>query len=168
MQVNDKKLKEVIAKYQDLKRRLPRIIGQVAVNFSKNNFRVQGFLDGGRVQDWKKRRGAPDKKKRALLVQSGRLKRSIGVISSSPTQVTIGTRGIVYGQIHNEGGVMTITPKQRAFFWAKFKETGNEFWERLAQGSKIHIPKRKFMGDSSDLQQQMVRKVRLELLKVFK
>ena len=37
-----------------------------------------------------------------------------------------------YAKIHNEGGKILITPKMRRFFWAKFKETGKEYWKGLA------------------------------------
>ena len=41
----------------------------------------------------------------------------------------------------------------RRFFWAKFKETGKEYWKGLALTKKTHfdIPKRKFIGDSKAL-----------------
>lgn len=167
------KIKEIQRKYKNLKRRLPRVIGQVAVNFSKDNFRRQGFLDGGRINKWKKRKYDNGGKNRAILVgQSTRLKRSIQIVRASSSEVVIGTRGVNYGKIHNEGGKINqqVTNKQRAFFWAKYKASGNELYKRMALSTKleIRIPRRKFMGDSTDLQQQMTRKIRLELLKIFK
>lgn len=167
MEVNDKKLKEIIGKYQSLKRKLPRIVGQVAVNFTKDNFRRQGFLDGGRVNKWKKRRDTGDKKSRSILVQSAKLKRSIRIVRSTQDEVLIGS-DVPYAQIHNEGGVQQITKKQRDFFYAKWKETGQEFWRNMFLASEIRIPRRKFMGDSTDLQRDMTRKINLELLKIFK
>lgn len=168
----DSKMKEIQKKYKNLKRRLPRMVGQVAVNFSKDNFRRQGFLDGGRVNKWKKRKYDNGNQGKALLTQSSRLKKSVAIIRASPSEIVIGTRGVPYGNIHNEGGKVrqTVTNKQRAFFWAKYKASGNEMYKRMAMSSKleIRIPRRKFMGDSTDLQQQMARKIKLELIKIFK
>ncbi|WP_052594131.1 phage virion morphogenesis protein [Aureispira sp. CCB-QB1] len=166
------KIKEIQRKYNHLKRRLPRTIGQVAVNFSKDNFRRQGFLDGGRVNKWKKRKFSGGNEGKALLTQSGKLKKSIAIIRASPSEIVIGTKGIPYGRIHNEGGQINqkVTNKQRAFFWAKYKASGNELYKRMAMSTKleIRIPRRKFIGNSTDLQQQMARKIKLELLKIFK
>jgi phage gpG-like protein len=168
----DRKLNEIKKKYRNLKTKMPRIIGQVAVNFTKDNFRRQGFLNGGHVNKWKKRKGFDAGKKRSLLTNTGRLKRSVGVIRASPSEIVIGTRGVNYGKIHNEGGTIrqTVTNKQRSFFWAKFKATGNQLYKRMALSQKleIRISKRKFMGNSSDLQAEMERKIKLELLKIFK
>lgn len=167
---DEKKLREIERKYKSLKRRLPRIIGQIAVNFSKDNFRRQGFLDGGRIQKWKKRGGDNGKKGRNILTgETSRLKRSISVIRASSKEIVIGTPDVVYGQIHNEGGQIKVTDKQRAFFWAKFKQTGNVLYKNLATTKDvIRIPRRKFMGNSTDLQRLMIRKINLELLKIFK
>lgn len=166
----DRKMKEIQRKYKNLKRRLPRTIGQVAVNFSKDNFRRQGFLDGGRVNKWKKRLFDKENKGRNILTgESSRLKRSISVIRASSAEIVIGTRGIPYGQIHNEGGKIKVTEKQRAFFWAKYKESGNDLYKNLAlTEDDITIPKRKYMGNSSDLQKLMVEKINSELTKIFK
>lgn len=160
------KIKEIQSKYKRLKRRLPRLVGQEAVNFFKGSFRLQGFKDGGRVRRWKKRRSKDSGK--ATLVGRGRLKKSINVIRAGQQTVIVGTKGVPYGQIHNEGGSMQISEKQRRFFWAKYKETGNDLYKNLAMATKIRIPKRQFMGDSSDLDQAVVRMIRLQLLKVFK
>lgn len=168
----DRKMKEIQRKYSNLKRRLPRVVGQVAVNFSKDNFRRQGFLDGGRVNKWKKRKFNNGNQRKAVLTQSSRLKKSVAIIRASSSEIVIGTRGVNYGNIHNEGGTIrqTVTNKQRAFFWAKYKASGNELYKRMAMSTKleIRIPRRKFMGDSTDLQREMTRKIRLELLKIFK
>lgn len=160
------KIKEIRSKYKRLQRRLPRLVGQEAVNFFKGNFRVQGFRDGGRVNKWRKRRNKNSGK--AILSGSGRLKNSINVIRAGQDVITIGTKGVSYGQVHNEGGSMQVTEKQRKFFWAKYKETGNDMYKHLAMAKTIRIPRRKFMGDSSDLREAIVRMIRLNLLKVFK
>ena len=63
------------AKLSQVLRNLPRKIAIVAVNFSKERFKQQAWLDGG-LQKWQPRKNSRDSK-RALLVKSGRLRRSI-------------------------------------------------------------------------------------------
>ena len=60
-----------------------------------------------------------------------------------------------YAAIHNEGGTITVTKQMNAFFWAKFKDTGQPHWKRLALvkvGSKLTIPKRQFIGTSPEVE----------------
>ena len=78
-------------------------------------------------------------------------------------------------QIHNEGGDITVTAKMKKFFWAKYYELGGkvkykkdgstskgnikisedaEFFRNMALmkvGSKIHIPKRQFIGHAPEV-----------------
>lgn len=80
-------------------------------------------------------------------------------------RVTVGT-SVPYAEIHNEGGEIVVTPRMKRFFWAKYRETNGgswkrnakneeaEFWKTLAlkkAGSIIHIPQRKFIGESLEL-----------------
>ena len=62
-----------------------------------------------------------------------------------------------YAEIHNDGGEIVVTDKMIKFFWAMyytFKGKNNkktQYFKALAlkkSGSKIKVPKRKFMGDS--------------------
>lgn len=161
------KIKEIQAKYKRLQRRLPRLVGQEAVNFFRGNFRLQGFKDGGRVRKWGRRKGG-DKSKRAILTGSGRLRKSINVIRAGQQTITVGSMGVPYAQIHNEGGSMDVSIKQRKYFWAKYYETDNDMYKYMALATKIRISKRQFIGDSSDLDQAIVRMIRLQLLKAFK
>lgn len=168
---DSKALKQIERDYKKLKKKLPRVVGQVAVNFSKDNFRRQGFLNGGAVQKWKNRKYGSSS--RAILTgkRGGNLRRSIGVISANANSITIGTRGVKYGQIHNEGGTIrqTVTAKQRRFFWAKYKATGNEMYKRMAMSSKleIRIPQRQFMGNSTDLDKDISDTIEEQLKKIF-
>lgn len=174
---NKAPFKEVLRRYQRLKGRLPRIIGQEAVNFFKDNFTRQGWIDGGRVNKWKKRkpqrfgRGSSTRKRRALLIGTGRLRKSIRIVNWGQNFVNIGT-DVKYAKIQNEGGIITqkVTPRQRAFFWRMFYTTGNEMYKSMALSKtiKIRIPKRKFMGSSTDLRRQIKRTIRLSILRAFK
>lgn len=118
------KLKAMVA----LRERLPRIIGEDARSFFLDNYRKGGFEDTNFVP-WVKRKvkrryltnpdnlkvagegkfskltlsaAGKNDKGRALLVRSGRLRRSIQIMSSGPGYVVIGT-DVPYASFHNDG-----------------------------------------------------------------
>ena len=84
---------------------LPRMVGTEAVNFSKERFVQQNWYDTAPIP-WPKRkhdrRGGEKRQQGAVLVDSGRLKRSIRIVSVSPSAVVIGT-DVPYAQMHNDG-----------------------------------------------------------------
>ncbi|WP_367867883.1 phage virion morphogenesis protein [Pedobacter sp. WC2423] len=98
-------------------RSVPTRAATVAVNFSKERFRRQNWSDGGE-KAWEKRkqpkRGAKQANKRAILVKSGRLMRSIRKISSNADRAIIGT-DVPYAQIHNDGGNVKATAQVGAY-----------------------------------------------------
>jgi len=83
------------------KRILPKALGEDAKNFFLRDYRRGGFSDRS-FKKWRPRKGNKDAG-RALLVKSGRLRNSIRVQERTATRVTVGTRGIRYAAIHNEG-----------------------------------------------------------------
>lgn len=170
--------KEILRRYARLKRRIWRDIGQQAVGFFKDNFSRQGFLDGGHVNKWRKRSRlttqaskAKGRGRRAILVSTGRLRRSIRVVRWGPNFVTVGTSS-KYARIHNQGGIITqkVTKRQRAFFWAMFYRTGNDAFKAaaLSKTIRVRIPRRKFIGASSDLSKEIERLVKFQILKIFR
>jgi len=76
-------------------------IGVEALHFVDDNFVKQGF-QGGTFQPWPKRAKKQKGANRALLVQTGALRRSIKKTDSA-SSTTIST-DIIYAKIHNEGG----------------------------------------------------------------
>ncbi len=95
------RLDAVLQTYQ----RLPTEIATIAVNFSKERFRDQAWLDRTKYA-WKplkkKRKG---RRSQTILVKTGRLKRSIRKIKATTDEVIIGT-DVEYAEIHNDGGVI--------------------------------------------------------------
>lgn len=158
---------EVKQKYQQLKSNLTKEVGELAASHFKENFRKQAF-DG---EKWKPRSKADkNSKKRNLLVKSGRLRRSIRRLRTTARSVTVGSL-LPYADIHNEGGQINQNPseQQRKFFWAKFKETKNELWKRLATTKeiKIKIPKRQFIGYSRELNSKIDDFIKKRLKSIF-
>lgn len=179
MQPTKPPFQEVLRRYAAFKQRIWRVVGQQAVNFFKDNFTRQGFLDGGHINRWKQRdkqserfsRKTRSSKSRALLISTGRLRKSIRVVNWGDNFATVGT-DVKYARIQNEGGVIKqkVTPKQRKYFWRMYYLTKNEMYRNVAMAKeiKIRIPRRKFMGNSTDLKREIQRTIRLGILKLFK
>lgn len=94
-----------------------------------------------------------------------------------PGRVTI-QNTLVYAQIHNDGGEITVTKRMKGFFWSQYYKKGlvggmyergkgkkskqkaeafnkeAEFWRNMALkkvGSTIKIPQRQFMGEHPEV-----------------
>jgi len=162
---------EAVSKAYD---RMPNEIAAIAVKFSKDRFRDQAWLDTTR-HPWKQRASSRPGKRRSqtLLVDKGRLKRSIRKISASPTRVVIGT-DVAYAQIHNEGGTLNsvVTVRQHNVKSYRRKAYTRQRAGRSesikAQNIRGHsvkthqrkmntrIPARPFIGQSEALERQLL------------
>ena len=86
----------------------------------------------------------------------------------------------VYAATHNDGDDIPVTERMKRFFWAKHmadkKALGAEspeaeFWKRMAlkkPGSKIHIPRRHYLGPGpavDDMVQKIIDKELQEFIK---
>lgn len=163
---NAREFDKLARKYRNFRRTIPQEAAITMVNFFKRNFNVGGFVDVP-FQRWKKSTypGA-----RATMVRSGNTRREIKKIQISESRVVVGIANHNhYAKIHNEGGKIPITPKMRRFFWAKFKETGKDYWKWLALTKKsfIEIPQRKIIGDSIALEKTLDRMLISELKKAL-
>lgn len=58
--------------------------------------------------------------------------------------------GVPYGAAHEFGVTVTITEKQRGFFWYMFSQTGNEMWRALALSTTYTIPARPYLRPAID------------------
>ena len=167
MNNNAKHFKKFIADYKVLKRKLPRMYGIEAVNLFKENFDKEGFIVGnGHLLKWKKTIRRTGRK---TLKKGGRLQRGIRIKKISSSSTTVGVdSNIKYAKIHNEGGVIPITPKMRRLFWAKFKETGDPIFKGMALTKKTEfvIPQRKFIGKTSAMEPRLNRRTIKELKKI--
>ena len=96
---------------REVRDRLPRKVGVVAVNHFKQNFRDAGWRDDG-LHPWKTTRrqkeGGPDAKYTPLTSRRDHLMRSIQY-ESQPGQVTV-SNPVPYAAIHNEGGTVNTHP----------------------------------------------------------
>lgn len=161
---------------------LPVKVGRAAVNMTKENFRQGGFYG----QPWQqpKRRTLGFKGAAGsygpLLSGNNHLMNS-NEYKAEQAKVYI-RNPLVYAAIHNDGGDITVTAKMKKYFWYRFRQaqgaadrtkagrraSGTEagFWKAMAlkrEGSKIHIPKRRFLGTSPQLEREIKRIIETEL-----
>lgn len=144
---------------------MPRAMGQIAVREYVGMFRRQAFVDeAGTSHAWPSRKRKDKKGGRALLVKSGRLRRSVRVTSQDGESVTIGT-DVPYAQIHNEGGTLTATQSIRGHQRRRFSRdevsgpsAKRAKWVKTLIGTSdvkghsrqlnTEMPQRQFMGAS--------------------
>lgn len=153
---------------------LPRMVGMEAVNFSKERFVQQNWHDTAPIP-WPLRRhlrrGGKKRQKGAVLVDSGRLKRSIRIVSVSPNAVVIGT-DVPYAQMHNDGfkgeeNVKAYRQRVKAHrrkITVKTKKGGTkkkvvqvkEHTRKIAAHQReVDMPRRQFLGKSAELNRRI-------------
>lgn len=121
---------------------LPRILATEGVNFSKESWRRQGWQDTS-FSKWKKRKpGQKRNEGRAILVDSGDLRKSVRIIGTSPGKARYGS-DLVYAPVHN-------------------------FGLRAGRGKGFKMPKRQFVGQSKALQLKMNRIIDVVYMKILK
>lgn len=143
---------------------MPQRVATMAVNFSKERFVEQNWHDR-QTEPWKKRkgrrRGGDKRQNGAVLVDSGRLKRSIRVISASRERVVIGT-DVPYAQAHNDGadGIVRVGQHNRR------TRKGKKAVVR-AHSRKMNLPQRQFIGESEELANRVNNMIVEELQKAL-
>ena len=177
-----------------MRRRMPVIVGQMAVSHFKSNFQKSGFVNNG-LQPWEKSKRigkgkAAGNNYKTLLSGRNHLYSSISYIPGDASVLI--KNDVPYASIHNEGGTVninpTVTPKMRKFAWYQYYNVlglkkgdkapqsipeDAERWRRLAltKKSKLNIkfvmPKRQFIGESKELNEKIAAKLETELEKIW-
>ena len=131
--------KKKIKEFEQLKKSLPLVVGNMAKRHFVKSFRDGGFTDKT-LDPWQKRktRNRSDRRNpragRALLVDTGHMRRSVKIKSASFSSVKIGTN-IPYAKYHNN-------PKK----------------------ARVH---RQFIGNSQKLNNDILRRVRKDVKSIF-
>ena len=155
--------------------RMPNEIAIIAVNFTKERFRDQAWLDKTR-EPWRERSRKREGKTRSqtLLVDKGRLKRSIRKVLVSNDLIIIGT-DVSYAQAQNDGFKGPVRQNVKSYTRAltKFGVTSRKQLKRStriefgrvrtgtttvkAHKRTIHqnIPARPFIGQSEALERRI-------------
>lgn len=180
-----KSLNKMLAEYRALQRQLPAIVGGRAVNYFKRSFQQQGWVDKG-IEKWPARKaGAKRNKGRKLLIDSGRLRRSIRVVEKGEHYVIVGT-DVPYGVAHNEGVDKNVNVRAHTRRTFKTSKSGTGVYSvktkkekqkktKTATGSykvrafirKAKIPRRRFMGDSAGLNRGIQREIENRLQNIL-
>lgn len=142
---------------------LPNKIATEAVNFSKERFVQQNWVDTN-TQPWAKRktsRGSSRRSSGAVLVDSGRLKRSIRKIMVSQSVIIIGT-DVPYAQAHNDG----FRGRKQVKSYSKRSAKGKVYKVR-AHTVRVNMPRRRFLGESAVLTQRIDRMATAEIMRAI-
>jgi phage gpG-like protein len=151
-------------RFKSVMTRLPVLVGNIAVNFSLDNFRRQAFL-GNLLEPWPARRRGWKKDRRPnrnILINTGRLRRSIRVVRITPSTVVIGS-DVKYARAHNEGMRVGMIQTVKGYV-RKNGSTVKPHTRRIDQ----NIPRRRFMGNSPYLNAAIRRTVSAEFMKAIK
>jgi len=173
----NRKLIEALSRFERVLPETVSKMGNIALNHFKSSWRTQGFTDRN-VKRWPARK-KEDKKRlgRAILVKSGRLRRSLRRVPFGRFGVVIKT-DVPYAEIHNEGG--TIKHGTRAgllsFNGGRLARTRTERQrQRVTQqipfvrgASETKMPQRQFMGDSKVMEGKIEQMIDAQIRKTFK
>ena len=177
--------KTIQRELEDLKKlylhKLPIRVGVVVRDSVRENFRQGNFYNGERWQTPLRTslgfRGAPGQYG-PLLSGTNHLMMNTDY-QPLPGRVII-RNNEVYAATHNDGADIGVTERMKRFFWAKHMEDKTrlgenspeaEFWKRMAlkkPGSRIHIPRRHFLGPSKEVDAIVQKTINNELQEFIK
>lgn len=151
--------------------KLPKAWADAARSFFVDSFRRQGWYRGRTLVKWKPRAEAKTgtgrrRKQRAILIKSGRLRRSIRIRQAQFRRVIIASEA-PYAAAHNygfKGKVKVRGHMRRTYKIERYKYTDKNGRERRSSRKveasqhyvrghtrQMNLPKRQFMGDSEIL-----------------
>lgn len=174
---------EVRKRLSAIKESFPRAMAVVAQNFFVDSFRRQGWYEARSLKRWKARK-KPDKsyKRRAILIKSGRLRRSIRIREATFGNITIAAEA-PYAAAHNNGingpqlvrahtrhTRVTITEKSTTKT-GKVRNTTRKVEGRAyqvrAHTRNMQLPQRQFMGSTELLSAKLHKVVDRAIETVF-
>lgn len=133
------KIAEAIKQFDRIIPVMVNDMGQIALNHFNKSFRDQGFTDVSTTR-WQRRKRLDEG--RAILVKSGRLRRSLRKRNKGKYAVSI-ISDVPYSGVHNEG-------------------------LRAGRGSGFKMPKRQFVGNSTVMSNKIKQKINMRIRSVFK
>lgn len=158
---------------------------ELADEFDRN-FERQSFFS----EAWARHK-TPMRNGGHILVKTGQLRRSIRATVEDKA-ITFSS-DLIYAGIHNDGGSIRVTEKMKRYFWARYYEatggfrrlkngslsrskrqvalsTEAEFWKHMALmkvGSEVKIPRRRFIGTSPELENNVKEIIQKNLEQFF-
>ena len=167
MAKNKLDMTKVVARWNKAKEQLPKLLTNVSKNTFVDSWKKQGW-DGEKWKEVNRRTpgtraynsATKAARTRAILVQSGTLRRSIVINSQTFARMVISTN-VPYAQIHNEGFKGTISvPKHTR------RIKGNPQVVK-SYSYRANIPQRKFMGHGSEVEKKQRDIIGVTLANVF-
>jgi len=160
--------KKILKQIEAFKPQLNKIVdaaGVIAANHFTKSFRDGGFTDES-LETWKPRKRAERGKSRAILVKSGRLRRSLRSKRFGVLSVKIMT-DVPYARIHNDGGIINKGASESILNFNKKGRFQRQRTERqrakTSYAQKVSIsahtikmPKRQFIGYSGKLNRSII------------
>lgn len=170
-----------------VRRTAPVIVGRLAENHFRNNFRQGGFVDR-ELRPWPRTRrqqsGAGTAASQYGPLLSSREHLMLSVEHTTYDYGALVYNRVPYAPIHNWGGTThpTVTPRMRRYAWWRYYAAGGgkkngtgktvggeeaEQWKRLALTKKkkltVRIPQRQFLGASARLEETIRKELENEL-----
>lgn len=170
-----------------VRRTAPVIVGRLAENHFRDNFRQGGFVDR-ELRPWPRTRrqqsGAGTAESRYGPLLSSREHLMLSVEHTTYDYRALVYNRVPYAPIHNWGGTThpTVTPRMRRYAWWRYYAAGGgkkngtgktaggeeaEQWKRLALTKKkkltVRIPQRQFLGTSARLEETIRKELENEL-----
>lgn len=147
-------IRDIERKYRSVYYRLPLLVGNEAVNFVLDNFRLQGFM-GNTFQKWVPRKsntwGKRDRRGAAILIGTGRLRRSWRITRLGRDFVAVGS-DVKYAKAHNYGLRMESVQTVKGYT----RKSGS-FVSSHERRINMRLPKRQMIGDSPYLRARLKR-----------
>ncbi|MES2730059.1 MAG: phage virion morphogenesis protein [Pseudomonadota bacterium] len=173
-----KDLRVMGSEMHDFIKRLPDLAGAEVMDSIDQNFRDESFFG----QAWEPRKVQEGNEGKAILVQTGRLRRSFK-LQTSGLVITIFT-DTPYAEIHNEGGMIEGTVDVAAYERHQYEMnevskpgSRKEKWkkEKVSTGQvKAHtrevsteIPQRQFMGPHPELDRKIEKLITTRMDNIF-
>lgn len=146
--------------FKQLLRKLPALIGNTALNFYKDSWNREAYIDATRER-WPKRKRTTGKARRTL-VKTGRLRRSLRYRTQG-NLIRIFT-DVPYAQIHNEGGRVSGTASVKAHTRRPSRRVRRPVAVRAhTRRVSFNMPQRQFMDIPGTRMSRLLEK-RLRLL----
>lgn len=163
-------------------RSIPAKMGRIAIDHFDKSFRNQGFTDTT-LQPWKRTKSGKSNlfgsvTRRAILVQSGRLRRGTRRAAITGRMVRI-VNDVPYAEAHNEGvkGNVKVSQHTREVktFSYNYKSgsrnkgpSGKKKVTVRSHIRKMNLPRRKFMGKSRMMNREIEKMIIKEVNSAFK
>lgn len=140
----------------DINKIMRRILADVEVGLGDEfdrNFERQAFFS----EKWQRRKNSGRDNGRAILTQSGALRKSIQSRISGDSIVFYSD--LPYAGIHNEGGEIKVTARMKRYFWHKYMTVaGVLVWARRKDGSMRHDKNTRTLSAEADFYKAMALK----------